>query len=171
MKKRLIFSLSLFVSLWPLALMSYEDVPQARPGIYGSLKNLKCPIQILPGHAFGPIELDRNLKELEDLGMPIKNVQNSKNFFIVGEFSIGLDDQSKIISIEAEIGDLPNCLVFKKLKLNKKMSVIKLSKIFDGCGKSETLIGGNIIKCKGLTINTGGWGGQQKTPSLRIISN
>ena len=169
MKIKLYIFITLIIPVITVA-SNFQDVPQNRPGIYGSSKNVSCPIKILPGIGLGPFEIGHDLKEVENLGMEIKTVQGSKSSLVIGRYSIGLDYQNKIMVIEAEIGDLPNCLIFDKRKVSNSTTKKKLAKIFKNCKKEENREGGNLIECKGISIGTGGWGGQQKTPTLKITA-
>ena len=148
----------------------FEDVLQAKPGEHGSSKNIKCPIEVVPGQSLGPIELGRHRAEIEGLGLEMKTVQGSKQTMIVGRYHVGFDDAGKVHLVEAEIGDLPNCLTFGAKKIRKKMSAAQLAKVFKNCKPEEMRKGGNLIECEGIYISTGGWGGHQKTPALKILS-
>lgn len=158
----------ILLAIYSIAVFSYESVPQARPGIYGTLKNVECPIVVVPGKRIGSIELGQNIKEIENLGMEIKSVNGSSSLLIVGRYSVSLTPQGYIRLIEAEIGDLPNCLRYENQNLKKVITSKQLSHLFKGCKKEEVLFGGNSTKCEGISIGTGGWGGTQKTPSLKI---
>ena len=149
----------------------YSDAPQAKPGVYGTLKNVKCPIEVKPGVGIGPLEIGESLNEVEKIGMDLKTVQGTKTFMIVGKYMIGVNDQDNLRLVEAEMGDLPNCIYFKKIKINKKSSDQQLASIFTGCRRdTQVKIGGSSIDCDGISITTGGWGGRQKTPILKILA-
>jgi hypothetical protein len=167
MKTKIFTILSFF--LLPELAFSKGDALQAKPSAYGTSKNVHCPIEIKPGIGIGPLELGQSLNEVESLGMDMKTVQGSKDLLIVGRYSIGLNDQRKLRFIEAEIGDLPNCIYFGKHKIKKTSSGKQLAKLFLGCGKEASLEGGKSIQCDGVVISTDGWGGQQKTPALKIL--
>lgn len=165
-------SVFLMVFLFSLSspAFSYEDAPQAKPGVYGSSKNIKCPIRIKPGLGIGPLEVGRPLKEVEGVGMDLKTVQRSTTHMIAGRFSIGINEHGNVRYVEAEIGDLPDCIYYEKHKIKKSASAKQLATLFPGCGKEESLVGGNSIKCDGISITTGGWGGKQRTPALKILA-
>jgi|GEM_PF-2692428 len=150
---------------------SYSDAPQAKPGVYGTLKSVKCPIVVKPGVGIGPLKLGESLNEIEKLGMDLKTVQGTKTFMIVGKYTVGVNEQDRLTLIEAELGDLPNCIYFGKRKINKMSSDQQLAKIFAKCGNDNQIkVGGSSIECDGISITTGGWGGQQKTPILKILA-
>lgn len=164
--KSIILSLILFL---PVFCFSYEDVLQGRPSIYGSSKNVNCPIEVVPGKGIGPLEVGRHLKEFEDLKMTMKSVQGSKTHMIIGRYSVQFSEQGILKYVEAEIGDLPDCVYFGRTKITKKMSSAQIAEILPNCKKLEIRYGGNIIECEGISIGSGGWGGTQKTPSLRVM--
>ena len=108
--------------LWALFLQhspAYDFVSQSKPGVYGTSKNMKCPVEIIPGRSIGPIELGRNIKEIENLGMDIKSVQGSRSILVVGRYSVSLNDQDNVMLVELEIADAPNCLTYNKQKIKK----------------------------------------------------
>lgn len=146
---------------------AYEKVPQGRPGTYGSSRGITCPIEIIPGKSIGSIKLGQSKKELEALKMTIKSVEAS-DLLIVGRNLVHLDKKGLVVTVEAELGDLPSCLHVGDKELTKKMHPFELSRVFKKCQKTSVREGGNIIECDGIDIISGGWGGQQKTPLLRV---
>jgi hypothetical protein len=161
----------LFTSLaFPILSSAFEIVAQAKPGVYGSSKNVNCPIEIKPGKGIGAIELGRNIKEIEGFGMDIKSVQGSKTILVIGRYSVNLTEQGNVMLVEMELDDAPNCLIYNKQKIRKNMSSKQLAKIFKSCKAEESRDGGNLIECDGISIGTGGWGGRQKTPQLKILA-
>lgn len=159
-----------FILFLPILCFSYEDALQGRPSIYGSSKNVKCPIEVVPGRGIGPMEVGRHLKEFVDLKMMMKSVQGSKTHMIIGRYSVQFSEQGILNYVEAEIGDLPDCVYFGKTKITKKMSSAQIAKILPNCKKQEMRYGGNIIECEGISIGSGGWGGNQKTPQLKVMT-
>lgn len=147
---------------------SEESIPQVRASLYGSSEGLKCPIAVVPGKSFGPLALGMSADDMKNLGLKIKIVSGTR-FYLVGMFAVGLDESNKVQFIEAEIGDLPHCVKFEEATLSPKSTPEKLAKRFESCSSQKMLYGGNIIECKGLQIGSGAWGGQQKTPSLKIV--
>lgn len=158
----------LFALMLPSLSFSYKDVSQARPSKYGSKKNVICPWEIVPGVGIGPLKLNQTVQEIEKLGMDMKTVQGMKAVMVVGMSTIGVTQTDVVRYVEVEIGDLPDCLVFKKTKIKKTMSEKVLAQLFTNCQPQEIRLGGNLIQCDGIAILTGGWGGRQKTPSLQI---
>jgi hypothetical protein len=149
---------------------AYPQVEQARPSLHGSRKGITCPIKLVPNLSFGDIKLGMTLKELDALGMEIKQVLNSAGWYVVGLFSVRLE-QGKVVLIEAELADLPGCVEFESKRIPKKAPLKDLRQIFKNCSQEENLIGGNVTRCDGITIVTGGWGGKQKSPSLRVSAS
>lgn len=47
---------------------TYPDVLQARPSEYGSSKNLKCPIAVIPGQGLGPVQVGMQIQDSRPLG-------------------------------------------------------------------------------------------------------
>lgn len=170
LKNKNIFILLILCLLFLNHALAYEDVIQSKPGVYGTSKNVNCPIEIIPGKSIGLIELGRNIKEIENLGMDIKSVQKSEDTLIVGRFSVGLNDKFNVMRVELEMADAPNCLIFNKQKIKKTLSSKKLSKIFKNCKPEDVRFGGNIVECEGVSISTGGWGGTQKSPQIKILA-
>jgi hypothetical protein len=166
---KLLFTISIFV--FTFYSFAYESVQQAKPGEFGSSKNVICPIEIIPGKGIGSIELGRNIKEIERLGMDIKSVQGSNTNLVIGRYSVGLTEHGNVMLVEMELGDVPNCLIYNKKKIRKDLSSKQLAKIFKGCNAEESRKGGNLIECEGISIGTGGWGGKQKTPQLKILAH
>jgi hypothetical protein len=150
-----------------LNVLAFDKVPQLRPGLYGSLKNVKCPIEIIPSQAIGPLRKGMTFKEVEALEMDIKEVPAMKDHFIVGKYSIWVKDQV-VSMVEAEFRDLPDCVKFENKRISTNISPESLSKIFKGCGESQIKLGGNNIDCEGISIMTGGFGGEKKTPQVKI---
>ncbi len=148
---------------------SNDAVPQGKPGNHGSSKKMTCPIEIIPSVGFGSIQVGRNIEEIKSLGMDIKEVEGTNSYKVTRQYNLGTDNKGNIIYVEAEIGELPNCIYFEKQQIRRKSSAKQLAKIFRGCGKEEMLFGGNVIKCDGIYITTGGSGGRQKTPSLKVL--
>src|SRR5450631_2237481 len=108
------------INLWvPLALLvssiamaaEYPVVAQARPSVYGSPEGVQCPVRLVPGKSIGKISLGMTLDQVADLGMKIKRVQDTSSY-VVGPYSVSVDrDTGKVEFIEAELGDLPHCVV------------------------------------------------------------
>ncbi|MEN0060424.1 MAG: hypothetical protein AAGB31_16405 [Bdellovibrio sp.] len=155
--------------LLPGVSWGYEEAPLARPKTYGSSKGVTCPIAIIPGKSLGPIELGKNISELEVLGMSIKKVQGSESQLIVGRYTVEVDSAKTITAISAEIGDLPNCVKYKRHRITQKMFPQRIAKLFTKCAHPERLQGGSIIACDGVVIGSGKWSGQQKSPSLKVV--
>jgi hypothetical protein len=167
-----LLSLMLLPLLCPFLAWSYEDAPQGKPGEYGSSKNVACPIIVRPGIGIGPIELRQDLKQIESTGLELKTVQGSTAHMIAGRYVIQFDEYGKLHYVQAEVGDLPDCVYYGNLKINKSASVRDLMKVFPGCIMPTGLpsTGGTSIKCNGIYIGFGGWGGQQKTPTLKVLN-
>lgn len=135
------------------------------------VKDSSCPIQIEPGQSFGPLKLGMSREEVAKLGLIQKEGQTTRINQTVGFYTVQYDGQDKVVDIGAELINLPDCFFFRKRKINLTSSTKELSKIFKGCSKEEVRLGGNHIHCEALWIQTGGWGGKQKSPNLRVHSS
>lgn len=127
-----------------------------------------CPIQIQPGKSFGHLKLGMTRDEVSKLGLVQKTTETTRLNQIIGLYTVQFDDQDKIVDIGAELEKLPDCLFFGKKKIRLTSTSKELSKIFKNCKKEEVRLGGTHIHCEALWIQTGGWGGKQKTPNLRV---
>lgn len=162
----------LFICLVTLSqsTFGYENVPQARPDLYGSSENLNCPMQVIPNRAIGPIELGRSLDEIKSLGMKIKTVQGSKTDLVVGRFSVVLNDSNKVIKVAALTADLPDCLSYQGKKLNKRMNSKQLAHVFAHCEEEAPGYEGVTFQCNGITIESGSKAAHLKSPELKITA-
>jgi hypothetical protein len=158
-----------FLLLSFTAFANAQNVPQGRPELYGSLKNVTCPIEVVPYQSIGPLRIGMTKNEVQALGMEMRGVQGIDGYFIVGMYTVQfLSD--KLFLIEAELKDLPDCMSYQKTKIKKSFDEKKLAKIFPVCKEMEIRFGGNIIECSGVTISIGGWGGKQKSPMLKVLA-
>lgn len=147
---------------------AYETAPQQRPSLFGSKQGMKCPIVVVPKISLGPLQIGMRMDQVETLGMQVKAI--TATAFIVGKYSITINSERVISQIEMELGDAPNCLYYRNKSISKASSTQQLAKIFESCEPERQHFGGTIIVCKGILIGSGGWGGLQKTPLLRIVS-
>ena len=137
---------------------------------FAATKDNNCPIQIEPGQSFGQLKLGMGREEVAKLGLIQKEGQTTKINQTVGSYTVQYDGQDKVIDIGAELENLPDCLYYGKKKIKMTSSTKELSKIFKNCKNEEVRLGGNHIHCEALWIQSGGWGGKQKTPNLRVHS-
>jgi len=165
----------LFGSLWcfaaPLLAKPVKAVPQLRASLYGDSKGIKCPIRIVPGESFGALKLGQTMADLKTSGMAMKTTPELPSSYLVGMFVVRID-HGRVISISAELADLPPCVSYNNKRLHKSMSLDKLRNIFKGCAKnSGQTIGGNAVNCGGVILSMGGWGGTQKSVSINVESS
>lgn len=158
---------SLLMSWTALAEGGFPEVDQARPSLYGSTRGVTCPVKVVPGKSIGQVQLGASMDELRKSGLEIKKVRGAGELYVVGPYSVRLEG-GKVQRLEAELGDLPDCIVYGQKKLAKTADLSALKRIFSACRDEEPGEGGNLTLCEGLGISTGGWGGQQKTPALRL---
>jgi hypothetical protein len=137
---------------------------------FASDKDPSCPIQVEPGQSFGPLKLGMSRDEVAKLGLTQKEAQTSRINQVIGLYTVQFDGEDKVIDIGAELEKLPNCLYYGKRKIKPTATAKELAKIFKNCKKEEVRMGGNHTHCQALWIQTGGWGGKQKTPNLRVHS-
>jgi hypothetical protein len=171
-----IFGLCLFCAFRAFAL---DTVSALDPAEFGSSKGLKCPIAIVPGQSFGALRLGQEAEALKKMGLVVRPVEGASQAAVVGRFAVifeaprignvPLASLGTVKSIEGELGQLPACVTYKGKRIPKSSSVEKLARIFKNCKKGESAVGGNITECDGVLITSGGFGGRQKTPGLRVL--
>ena len=159
----LVLGLSFGTTCWGM-----EEVDQLRPETFGSAKNIRCPIQIVPGKSFGDLKIGMSREEVAKLKMVQKNLVGSKIHQIVGMYSVQYSEQNKVIDIGADIKDLPDCLNFGETKIKQTALHGELEKLFKSCRDRGFAAGGATTECQGIWIQSGGWGGKQKSPTLRV---
>lgn len=150
------------------ALAVDTSVAQLRPSLFGSIMGMTCPIEVVPGKSLGMIPIGATRDSLKVLKYVMKNVKGMPDAMIVGMYSVYFDKKGRVNAVEAELGNLPTCVEMNKKRIKNHEHTENLVKFFTGCGAETKMEGGNVIACKGIQIRTGGWGGQQKTPALRI---
>lgn len=126
-----------------------------------------CPIKIDPGISFGPIKLGMTREEVKKLGLPEKKTEMTRLNQQVGNYTLQYDEKGFVIDIGSDIATLPDCLYMGKRKINRMASSKELARIFKDCKKEEVRLGGNLTHCHSIWIQTGGWGGRQRTPIVR----
>lgn len=146
----------------------FDEVDQARPSLHGSNKGVPCPLDVVPGRSIGQLELGQDFEQVKALGMKIKKVRNIERIYVVGPYSVAFNEQNKVSSVEAELGDLPLCVKYQGKKINPATSIKTLRGMFPECAKKEVRMGGNSVACQGITLTEGGWGGSQKTVGLTL---
>lgn len=145
-----------------------EEIDQARPSLYGSKKNVPCPVVVTPGQAIGLMQLGRKFQELREPGMVVKKVRQLSNVYVMGPYVASFNDEMKLVGISAELFDLPACVKYQDKTLDARQTMKQLRALFPGCDKTETRLGGNLTKCQGINLTEGGWGGKQKSVELSI---
>jgi hypothetical protein len=143
-----------------LTATTHAAVDQLRPGLHGSDKNVRCPIEVVPGKAIGPIQLGMPRAEVARLGMKVEQVRSLPQDEIVGRYSVAYDEQNRVRFVHLSLQDAPPCVRYKNQPIPKAIAAAKLAKIFPSCQKEEPGIGGNITRCEKIDIgDKGAWGG------------